>query len=346
MSIVRFNRKFTQAQLTTAEGTSSINGTAVINGAWYIASSNATALYVGSMEGGSTAILKRVANISDFSSLDSTISKTASGATDSATTRTDSVQVVSGFTLVETDGLLDTSSAVSSSKADMAGAADKAYDDAKNYADSLISGLGVVMFFGGVASTEADLKTNVTTPKKGEVWIVSADASEWVYTGDSVDATHPYDTTKWEKFGTTDVQGALYKGSNAFTNGSFVIADGTDGKMKVISDADIATRLNYKTKQTAVTDSGSGYVSSVTQDTNGVITVRKSPLPMGSGSVGTASAADDAWKTVVHDVSLSDHTLSGNTKSIPAATTSSDGYMTSSSVINLNTAILALTWDE
>jgi hypothetical protein len=361
-SIVQFNRKFTQAQLTAAEGSGTINdgvnNVAVINGCWYIASSLATRLYVGSLEGGSGAVLKRVADITDFSGLDGSVSKSASGASDAASSRTSSVQVVGGFTIAETDGVLDgNGSSVTSVKADMAGAADKAYDDAKTYADGLITALGTVMHFEGVIDTEANLKSTVTTPKKGDVWVVTADSSEWVYTGDSVDATHPYDSTKWQKFGTTDVNGALYKGSNALTNETFVVTDGVNGQMKAISDADIATRLNYKTKQTAVPDpaaSGTATtaITSISQDTNGVVTVSKANIPSGTGSVGTASAASDAWKTVVHDTSLSGHTLSGNTVAIPAATGQTggaggnDGYMTVQQATNLNTAILALTWDE
>ena len=351
-TIVQFNRKFSQSQLTSAEGSSSINGTAVANGAWYIASSNATAIYVGSLEGGSTAVLKKVADINDFTGLDSSISKSASGATNAATSRSSSVQVISGFTIEEVDGKLSSSgSSVTSAKVDMAGAASKAYDDAKTYADGLITALGTVMHFEGVIDTVANLKSTVTTPKKGDVWIVTEDSSEWVYAGDSVDASHPYDTTKWEKFGIANVDSALFLGNNTVTSGSFVIADGTNGKMKAISDADIASRFNFKTKQSPVTNptaSGTATVSvtSVTQDANGVITVTREKIPQGSGSVGSTSSAADAWKTVVHDAELLNHSLSGNTKTIPAATTGSDGYMTSASVINLNTAILALTWDE
>ena len=96
---------------------------------------------------------------------------------------------------------------------------------------------------------------------------------------------------------------------------------------------------DFKMKQTAVTPSagtsngaaGGQYVEQVTQNENGVVTVTRKKLPnfTGSGSVGTASTAADAWKTVVHDASLSSaRVLSGNTKTIPAATPSVDGYMT------------------
>lgn len=78
-------------------------------------------------------------------------------------------------------------------------------------------------------------------------------------------------------------------------------------------------------------NAGDQYVQQVTQSKNGSITVIRRKLPdfPGSGSVGSANSASDAWKTVVHDVSLSNaRVLSGNTKIIPAATSSVDGYMT------------------
>ncbi len=94
---------------------------------------------------------------------------------------------------------------------------------------------------------------------------------------------------------------------------------------------------DFKKTQTAVNPAagdsmgvpGDQYVEQVTQNTNGVITVTRKKLPKGSGNVGTTSSAADAWKTVVHDAALSGAlALSGNTKSIPAATSTNDGYMT------------------
>lgn len=127
------------------------------------------ALYVGSTEGGSTAILKKVADIQDLTGLDATVTKSASGASDAASSRTDSVQVLSGFTIEEVDGkLVANSSSVTSAKADMAGAASKAYDDAAAYADSLITALGTIMHFEGVKSSEAAIK-ELTNVKKGDV---------------------------------------------------------------------------------------------------------------------------------------------------------------------------------
>lgn len=104
---------------------------------------------------------------------------------------------------------------------------------------------------------------------------------------------------------------------------------------------------DFKTKQTAVTpaasntsgSAGGQYVEQVTQDTNGEITVTRKKLPnfMGSGSLGTESDSDTAWKRLVHDVKLNSNiTLSGHLKQIPAATPSNDGYMTAAQASKLD----------
>lgn len=134
--------------------------------------------------------------------------------------------------------------------------------------------------------------------------------------------------------GFIDLSGYATKVSNA-TAGNFA---GLDANGNITDSGSKAA--DFKPKQTAVTPSagtstgsaGGQYVEQVTQNENGVVTVTRKKLPnfTGSGSVGTESSAADAWKTVVHDASLSSgRVLSGNTKTIPAATSSNDGYMTS-----------------
>jgi hypothetical protein len=104
---------------------------------------------------------------------------------------------------------------------------------------------------------------------------------------------------------------------------------------------------NFKTKQTPASGgvgdtngaAGGQYVEQVTQNDNGEITVTRKKLPdfQGSGSVGSASSSQNAWKILVHDVSLSSgRVLSGNTKTIPAATSQHDGYMTSEQAAKLD----------
>ena len=198
---------------------------------------------------------------------------------------------------------------------------------------NLFTGLGTVLFFAGTETSVANIKAK-TNQKKGAVWLCSADGSEWVAT-DDIGSTS--DASKWQEFGHAYVDNPIYKGTGTYSSQGILVADGTAGAVKTDTIANLGNGV-FKPVQTAVADSGTGYVSAVTQDTAGVITVTKTALPSGSGSVGTSSSATDAWKTVVHDVSLSDHTLGGNTKSIPAAdgtNLGSDGYMTAAQAVKL-----------
>lgn len=67
------------------------------------------------------------------------------------------------------------------------------------------------------------------------------------------------------------------------------------------------------------------------------MTRKKLPNFTGSGTVGSLDTSADAWKTLVHDAALShNRVLSGNTKTIPAATSSNDGYMTAAQASKLD----------
>lgn len=140
--------------------------------------------------------------------------------------------------------------------------------------------------------------------------------------------------------GFVDLSNYVTQVSNA-TSGNFAGLDANGN----ITDSGYKPS-DFKTKQTAVNPSagtstgaaGNQYVEQVTQNANGEITVTRKKLPnfTGSGSVGSASTAADAWKTVVHDASLSSsRVLSGNTKTIPAATSDNDGYMTAAQAAKL-----------
>lgn len=467
MAKVAFNRHFTQAQLTAAVGTASINGTAVIDGTWYVAASGATAVYVGSTEGRSTAILKLVGQvngntlsgkditdlINDYltsgaspltkilsvesadkatndvngNQIDSTYLKKSGGKMTGGIVMTDDTYItsdvaVSGGSPVNLIGhytggddcvevgdesvptVIKSSDPVQredgthsytmlDSSAQSLSAAEKTQIrsniDAASPADvdsaisDAISDLGSIMHFEGTVATETALKA-LTNVKKGDVYVVTADHGEWVAT-DDIGSTA--DATKWEKFGTTDVTGALYKGTNTFTNDYALVADGTDGKTKAVnmtvsaptassngatdgayvesvtqgSNGKISVtrkKLHFKAVQSAVTDptasgDASQFIATISQNTAGVISVTKKNVSIavgGSGSVGSSSSAADAWKTVVHDASLAGGTnavsLSGNTKTIPAATASNDGYMTSTQANNLSVAVGCLTWED
>lgn len=297
-----------------------------------------------------------------INALDGTITKTAgSASTSTAANAYQKVPVVSGFVLREVNGKLVETNATSSPSTvtivdvDIAGSAQKAFNDAKDYADDLIEGLGSIMHFEGTVATEAALKA-LTNVKKGDVYVVTADHSEWVATAD-IGATA--DATKWEKFGTTDVQGALYKTTTSghhYTSGEILVADGTSGAVRSVTlDEESGNDITVGTEVAlglSIGDSGETlYVQksampAASADDFGLvkigtgIAVNSGVISAnGSGSVGTASSSSDAWKTVVHDASLSGATLSGNTKSIPAATPSNDGYMTTTQATDVTKSV-------
>lgn len=82
----------------------------------------------------------------------------------------------------------------------------------KAYADSLISGLGAVFKFKGTKATASQLPT--TGNSQGDVWLVSADNSEYVWTSSSSSGT----ASDWEKLGVVvDLSGYATLASPAFT---------------------------------------------------------------------------------------------------------------------------------
>lgn len=99
----------------------------------------------------------------------------------------------------------------------------------KKYVDDQIAGLGAVLDYKGTVANEAALP--LTGMTKGDVYIVTADNSEWVWTSDNATGT----ATNYEKLGPTiDLSGYLEKsggtmsgniamGSNKITG----LADGT-----------------------------------------------------------------------------------------------------------------------
>ena len=123
----------------------------------------------------------------------------------------------------------------------------------KDYADDLISGLGTVMTFKGTVASETALKA-IASAKTGEVYVVTADGSEWVCKEDITAAK----ASAWEKFGTTDVKNALYKDSNTFTDGYILKADGTAGKVKAVAANGAAVGLGNVTNNKQVKGLSSG----------------------------------------------------------------------------------------
>lgn len=82
----------------------------------------------------------------------------------------------------------------------------------KAYVDGLISGLGAVLNFKGTVSATENLP--LSNNKKGDVYIVTADNSEWVWTLDATSGT----IAGYEKLGTTvDLSGYAPLASPALT---------------------------------------------------------------------------------------------------------------------------------
>ena len=123
----------------------------------------------------------------------------------------------------------------------------------QDYADDLISGLGTVMTFKGTVASEAALKA-IASAKAGEVYVVTADGSEWVCKEDITAAK----ASAWEKFGTTDVKNALYKDTNVFEDGQILKAEGTAGKVKAVPANGEAVGLGNVTNDKQVKGLASG----------------------------------------------------------------------------------------
>ena len=82
-------------------------------------------------------------------------------------------------TVAETDGKIssDTSDETKYTATYTTKKIEELVQSSNSYADSLISGLGTVMTFKGTIASETALKA-LTSAKKGEVYVVTADGSE------------------------------------------------------------------------------------------------------------------------------------------------------------------------
>ena len=97
---------------------------------------------------------------------------------------------------------------VSSLNSTAQGYANTALNSAKSYTDTKISGLGAILNFKGTKTSESDIK-ELTSAKVGDVWINTADNSEWVCTT-TISAATP---SAWEKLGPTiNLSGYVLKG--------------------------------------------------------------------------------------------------------------------------------------
>lgn len=158
-------------------------------------------------------------------------------------------------TVAETDGKIGngTGSSQTYTTAKVDTLVSSAEQGAKTYADELISDLGTIMKFKGTVASETALKA-ITSAKAGEVYVVTADGSEWVCKEDITAAK----ASAWEKFGTTDVKNALYKDSNEFKDGYILKAEGTAGKVKAVAANGAAVGLGNVTNNKQIKGLASG----------------------------------------------------------------------------------------
>ena len=154
-------------------------------------------------------------------------------------------------TVAETDGKIGNGTGTSTTYTTKK--VDEIVQGMHDYADGLISGLGTVMTFKGTVASEAALKA-IASAKTGEVYVVTADGSEWVCKEDITAAK----ASAWEKFGTTDVKNALYKDSNEFKDGYILKAEGTAGKVKAVKANGEAVGLGNVTNDKQVKGLASG----------------------------------------------------------------------------------------
>ena len=91
------------------------------------------------------------------------------------------------YTIVDSTALHDASAF------DRAGSASTAEENAKRYADGLLSS---VLTFKGTKDTVAAVKS-IASADKGDIWLVTADNSEWI----CIETISAADATKWEELG-------------------------------------------------------------------------------------------------------------------------------------------------
>lgn len=119
-----------------------------------------------------------------------------------------------------------------------------------NEVSGQISQIGAIMHFKGTKTAQSELPS--TGQKSGDVWVVTADNGEYVWTGSA-----------WEKFGTTNMQNAIYKGSGTYANDGILIASGTAGAVITKTAAELGIATNSAITELAqLVGTGSGFSTS------------------------------------------------------------------------------------
>lgn len=172
----------------------------------------------------------------------------------------------------------------------------------KKYADDLVAGLGAVFKFKGTKATTGDLPLSGNT--QGDVWLVSADGSEYVWTSTSASGT----IDNWEKLGVVvDLSGYAPLASPALTGTPTAptAAAGTN-------TTQIATTAFVKT----ATDNISGTVKTAT----GTISTSATTVSVSYTGTVINSYATMSGSVVVTDVSIAASSVTFTCAARPSST--------------------------
>lgn len=258
--------------------------------------------------------------------LDATKSQTAGadGLALSITETDGKITAISGSIAANT---YDASGAAATAKSDVIGTSSDASSantiyGAKKYTDEKISGLGAFMEFKGTKANATEIKA-ITSAKKGDVWLSTADSVEWVATANLSSAN----ASAWEKLGyDIDISG---KADKATTLSGYGI---TDAFTKTESNA-AANAIAYAAVNTLdVSDSAvtGQYVSKVSE-TDGKISVTRAKLSDAFATGTTVGAISvNGVNVTVNGYTGHKHSVTPNSMTVSAAASGAN--------VTLNTA--------
>lgn len=201
---------------------------------------------------------------------------------------------------------------VSSLNSTAQGYANTALNSAKSYTDTKISGLGAILNFKGTKPSESAIKELISA-KVGDVWINTADNSEWVCTT-TISAATP---SAWEKLGPTiDLSGYVLKGDLG------TLAEKDNVNVTVKYDKANATSGSTTPSATATISSAdlqSGETGNYTP--KGTVSVNVSVNPStasctvlnGSPTLPSMNGSNSSWEFAVDDEIL---TISGGNSNL------------------------------